>query len=197
MDEPMARPRSFDTSAVLSAAMHCFRRQGYERVSIKDLEQATGLTSGSLYNTYGSKDGLFRSALGHYVETVVRGRIGAFAGPAASLDDLEQLFLSIWEMPQADGFGCLVTNSAVEFGPGVPSFAADKVAEGLAVAADGIRAVLVRTLGSERGEQEAAHLALVYHGVLVLSRSGTLSDAHRQSINATFDRLRRLSAENS
>jgi TetR/AcrR family transcriptional repressor of nem operon len=191
----MARPRSFDTDAVLSAAMHCFRRQGYERVSIKDLEHATGLTSGSLYNSYGSKDGLFSAALEHYVETVVKGRIGAFAGPAATLSDLEHLFLSIWEMPQADGFGCLVTNSAVEFGPGAPSFAADKVAEGLGVAAEGIRSVLVRALGSEQGEMEASHLALVYHGVLVLSRSGTLTHDHRDAIRATFERLRRIASQ--
>lgn len=191
----MPRPRSFDVDAVLSAAMHCFRREGYERVSIKELEQVTGLTSGSLYNSYGSKDGLFRTALDHYVQTIVKGRIAAFAGPAATLDDLEQLFLSIWEMPQADGFGCLITNSAVEFGPNAPGFAADKVAEGLEVAADGIRSVLVRELGKEQGEQEAAHLALVYHGMLVLSRSGKLTSDHRHAIRAAFDRLRQMASE--
>lgn len=190
----MARPRSFDSDMVLSAAMHRFRRMGYERVSIKDLEEATGLTSGSLYNSFGSKDGLFRAALDHYVETVVRGRIRAFAGAAATLDDLEQLFLSLWEMPQADGFGCLVTNSAVEFGPNAPAFAADKVAEGLAIAGEGIRSVLVRELGGEEGGREAAQLALVYHGILVLARAGTLAIEHRQAVQITFDRLRRAAA---
>ncbi len=191
----MARPRTFDTETVLSAAMHRFRQSGYERISIKDLERATGLTSGSLYNSYTSKEGLFRAALEHYVETVVKGRIAAFAGPSATLDDLGQLFLSIWDMPQADGFGCLVTNSAVEFGPDAPAFAADKVAEGLAVAGDGIHSVLVRELGEEDGEREAAHLTLVYHGILVLSRSGTLTDEHRQSIRDAFDRLKRIALE--
>lgn len=190
----MARPRSFDVDTVLSAAMHRFRQQGYERVSIKDLEQTTGLTSGSLYNSYGSKEGIFRAALDHYVETVVKGRMAAFAGSDATLEDLEQLFLSIWEMPQADGFGCLVTNSAVEFGPNAPAFAADKVAAGLDIAAEGIRSVLHRTLGPEAGEREAAHLALVYHGILVLSRSGTLSAGHRDAIRAEFQRLRQLAA---
>jgi TetR/AcrR family transcriptional repressor of nem operon len=190
----MARPRSFDADSVLTAAMHCFRRQGYERVSIKDLEQATGVSSGSLYNSYESKEGVFRAALEHYLNTVVGARIQAFAGPSATLDDLEQLFLSIWEMPQADGFGCLVTNSAVEFGPNAPEFAADKVARGLELAGGGIHSVLVRELGPEDGEREAEHLALVYHGVLVLSRSGTLSLGHREAIQTTFDRLRRAAA---
>ena len=187
----MARPRTFVADNVLSAAMHRFRRDGYERVSIKDLEQVTGLTSGSLYNSYGSKDGVFRAALDHYVETVVRGRLQAFAGPSATLEDLEHLFLSIWDMPQADVFGCLVTNSAVEFGPNAPSFAADKVAEGLDIAAAGIRSVLLRELGETVGAQEAAHLALVYHGVLVLSRAGVLSTGHKEAITSAFARLRK------
>lgn len=190
----MARPRSFDADSVLDAAMHCFRRQGYERVSIKDLEQATGVSSGSLYNSYESKEGVFRAALDHYLKTVIGGRMQAFAGPSAKLDDLEQLFLSIWEMPQADGFGCLVTNSAVEFGPNAPEFAADKIARGLELAGNGIRSVLVRELGPEEGEREAGHLALVYHGVLVLSRSDTLTRAHREAVQKTFDRLRRAAA---
>jgi TetR/AcrR family transcriptional regulator, transcriptional repressor for nem operon len=190
----MARPRSFDPDSVLTAAMHCFRRLGYERVTIKDLEQATGVSSGSLYNSYESKEGVFRAALDHYLATVVGARIAAFARPSANLDDLEQLFLSIWEMPQADGFGCLVTNSAVEFGPNAPEFAADKIARGLELAGNGIRSVLMRELGPEEGDREAEHLALVYHGVLVLSRSATLTPGHRQAVRETFDRLRRLAA---
>ncbi len=192
----MARPRSFDPDTVLSAAMHCFRRQGYERVSIKDLEQATGLTSGSLYNSYASKEGVFRAALDHYVRNVVAGRIQAFAGPQATLDDLEQLFLSLWEMPQADGFGCLVTNSAVEFGPEAPAFAAPLVAQGLEIAGEGIRSVLVRVLGPEAGACEADHLALVYHGTLVLSRAGMLGPEHRRAVHAAFDCLRAMAKAN-
>ena len=43
----MVRNRSFREEEVLSAAMEAFRRNGYGGVSIKDLERATGLTSGS------------------------------------------------------------------------------------------------------------------------------------------------------
>ncbi|MEO3384683.1 TetR/AcrR family transcriptional regulator [Mesorhizobium sp. CAU 1741] len=185
----MARPRIFNPDAVLSAAMHCFRTKGYARVSIKDLEQATGATSGSLYNSYESKEGLFRAALDHYVEIVIKGRAKAFAGPEAGLDDLENLFMSIWEMPQADGFGCLVTNSAIEFGPNAPPFASEKIADGMSITAQGIRTVLLRELGDEEGEREATHLTLVYHGMLVLSRSGVLAEEHRRSIRDLFARL--------
>lgn len=188
----MARPRSFDHDRILASAMHCFRRLGYERASIKDLEKATGLTSGSLYNTFGSKDGLFAAALDHYIGTVIAARTSGFAGPAAGLADLEKLFLSLWEMPQADGFGCLITNSAVEFGADAPAFATEKIAKGLETADRGIRSVLMRVLGDERGMAEADNLAMIYHGSLVLSRAGQLSDAHRAAIRATFRRLRAM-----
>ncbi|MGE0500530.1 MAG: TetR/AcrR family transcriptional regulator [Rhizobiaceae bacterium] len=188
----MARPRSFDADDVLSAAMHCFRRLGYERVSIKDLERATGLSSGSLYNSFTNKEGVFRAALEHYVDVVIRARLLAFAGPEATLDDLEGLFLSIWEMPQADGFGCLVTNSAVEFGPDAPAFASARVTEGLNLSYGGIRSLLIREIGAVEAEREAPALALLYHGVLVYSRARVLDETHRDAVRATFNRLRAL-----
>ena len=56
----MGRSREFDESAVLTGAMHAFRRKGYAAVSIKDLEEATGLKGGSIYNSYGDKGGLLQ-----------------------------------------------------------------------------------------------------------------------------------------
>ena len=49
----MGRPRSFDENAALTGAMEVFRRKGYVAVSIRDLEEATGLKAGSIYNSYG------------------------------------------------------------------------------------------------------------------------------------------------
>ena len=111
--------------------------------------------------------------------------------------DLEKLFLSLWEMPQADGFGCLVTNSAIEFGANAPAFAADRVAKGLAIADRGIRSVLVRLLGNETGAAEADNLTMIYHGSLVLSRAGQLTESHREAIRATFRRLTMMTSSKS
>ena len=91
----MGPNREFDEQRVLDGAMHAFRRAGFGALSIKDLEQATGLSSGSLYNAYGNKEALFRAAFDHYVETIIRVRLDAYAGPEAKLDQLEHLLLSL------------------------------------------------------------------------------------------------------
>lgn len=187
----MGRSRSFDEAAVLDRAMHAFRRYGYGGLSIKRLEEETGLTSGSIYNAYGDKDGLFRAALAHYVDGFVGHRMAAHAGSSATLDDLERLFLTLFREPMTDGYGCLVTNSAVEFGGAGMSTPAD-VGRALDMVASGIRAVLAREIGSDRAETEAARLLLLYHGILVLSRAGRLGADFENAVRSQFDTLRRM-----
>lgn len=187
----MARTRSFDEAEILWGAMDAFRRQGFAGVSIKQLEQATGLSSGSIYNAYGDKEGVFRAALAQYVDAFVAERVQTFAGPAATLDDLEQLFLSMLRAPLADGYGCLVINSAVEFGPG-PSIASEGIRKGLGLVASGIRAVLTREIGAHQAPIAAQQLMLLYQGVLVQARTGKGGAEAEAVIRAEFDRLRKL-----
>ena len=83
----MGRPRTFDEDTVLTAAMHAFRREGYARISVTRLEQATGLRTSSLYNAYGDKVGLFERALDQPVTTFIEPRLSAYAGPDATRRD--------------------------------------------------------------------------------------------------------------
>ena len=187
----MARPRSFDEDTVLTAAMHAFRRHGYARASVPLLEEATGLRASSLYNAYGDKAGLFRRALDHYVTSFVGARLEALAGPRSGLEELEELFLGLLVPPYDDGQGCLVTNSATEFGS-APSIASD----GVRAAVDAVRRhaedVLRREVGPETASTDAARLSLLYQGFLVLGRAGLLDDAHVAAVRAEFAELRRL-----
>src|SRR6185437_4742440 len=81
----MGRSREYDETAVLAGAMHAFRRHGYGGVSVRDLEQATGLKAGSIYNSYRDKAGLFTAAFGHYNQAVLGRRIAEHAPEAAGL----------------------------------------------------------------------------------------------------------------
>ena len=55
-------------SAIADAAMQVFWRRGYAATSVQDLVDGTGLGRGSLYNAFGSKQGLYEAALRRYHE---------------------------------------------------------------------------------------------------------------------------------
>ncbi|CAL9295733.1 TetR/AcrR family transcriptional regulator [Streptomyces sp. NPDC003090] len=65
----MARPRTFDETAVLDAAAREFRVHGFAETSTEQLCEAAGVRRSSLYNAFTSKDELFVRALQHYVAT--------------------------------------------------------------------------------------------------------------------------------
>ena len=63
----MARPRKFDEDKVVEAAMQLFWGKGYKATTPRELLAATGLSKSSLYNTFGSKEGLFVRAIECYI----------------------------------------------------------------------------------------------------------------------------------
>jgi TetR/AcrR family transcriptional repressor of nem operon len=111
----MARHKEFDTTEVLDHAMLLFWEQGYEATSIEDLIEATGIKRGSLYGTFGDKEGLFLAVLERYSETQVRRLIVELNDPDPRRA-IECLFESILsrknrrELPP----GCLMTNTLLE-----------------------------------------------------------------------------------
>ncbi len=77
----MARPREFDETAVLDAAVQRFWVRGYEATSIRDLAESMDLSGASLYNAFGDKRALYRRALDHYIA-------GSFADRVRRLEDI-------------------------------------------------------------------------------------------------------------
>src|SRR6516164_3398429 len=77
----MAGTKQFDHDAVVDRAMMLFWRKGYGGTSIHDLEKATRLRRGSLYNAFGDKQGLFVAALKRYETTVGHERIKQLSNP--------------------------------------------------------------------------------------------------------------------
>lgn len=59
----MARPRAFDTDEVVAAAVAVFTEHGYRGASVDQILAATDIRRASLYNAFGSKRGLFLTAL--------------------------------------------------------------------------------------------------------------------------------------
>jgi TetR/AcrR family transcriptional repressor of nem operon len=105
----MARPIEYDKEAVLSSAMNLFWKKGYESTSMKDLVEATGMTTRSMYNIFESKNGLFEACLNWYYETGVRNRYERLIREVG-LTAIRNFFLTLGERKTKDG--CLYVNTA-------------------------------------------------------------------------------------
>ncbi|HZR75717.1 TetR/AcrR family transcriptional regulator [Bradyrhizobium sp.] len=190
----MVRSRSYDEDDVLTRAMHAFRREGYARISIPQLEAATGLSSGSIYNSFGDKRGIFLAAFEHYLHSVLERRIAQFAKPENGLVGVRQLFLSLLREPDGETFGCLITNSAIEFGADNDA-AESAIVKGFAILerlfADRLAAAVSSGQLPKRFDPKAGSVRLLalYQGVLVLVRGGYDLKAIRRAINQEFDHL--------
>lgn len=64
----MPRPPSYDRESALTRAVSLFWEKGYHGSSMKQIEQALDMRPGSIYATFGSKDGLYSEALTRYAE---------------------------------------------------------------------------------------------------------------------------------
>src|SRR5690606_37289949 len=120
----MGRPREFDETEVLVAAINCFWDRGYEATSIRELADKMGLTGASLYNAFGDKRNLYRRALKHYIETTFAERVQRLEGTLAPFDAIGAFFAEIIERSLNDKRrkGCMLVNSALEVAPQDPEF---------------------------------------------------------------------------
>lgn len=119
----MARPREFDETAVLEAAMNCFWAQGFEQTSVRDLAERMGITGASIYNAFGDKRSLYRQAFVHYLAQTVRDRVARLEQlpPATAI---RTFFDEIIERSLSDTQrrGCMLVNAALELAPYDPEF---------------------------------------------------------------------------
>lgn len=113
----MARKVSFDHEDAARGARTLFWRRGYDTASTGDIEAATGLSRSSIYNTFGSKRGLFDAAVQSYLEEVVHPLIAPLLAepvPASALDAyLARLSTAVRTQGHRDDVrGCLLLATA-------------------------------------------------------------------------------------
>ncbi len=105
----MARPREFDTDIVTDRALDLFWREGYECASLADLEHETGVGRKGLYNTFGSKHGLFLEALTRYEARAIELILAPLESVGAGRAEIEHIFhmLTSQEGQLKGNRGCL------------------------------------------------------------------------------------------
>ncbi|MDQ4076420.1 MAG: TetR/AcrR family transcriptional regulator [Chloroflexota bacterium] len=112
----------FDEERVIEQAMDLFRQRGYEATSIRDLVAHVGVSSSSLYTTYGDKDAIFMLALERHSQIekeMIRQQLAGSTNPRATI---ERLFADLIEqlLNEELPHGSLTLKAAVELGVNKP-----------------------------------------------------------------------------
>lgn len=188
------RPPKFDEDHVIAAAIGAFFHKGFEATTLADLEQATGVDRSTLYNSFGGKAGLYRSATNTYLSIAEASLfdpllIGTDDGYADILDFLANLRNGL---TSADAIpGCLIVN---DMAAGADPGAAQRYR---AMLEQGLRRALART-GDQDGKRRSRRTGLLSMSVLgvnlVSKATGDPAEIARL-VDAIADEVRRWRGE--
>ncbi|MCK8520532.1 TetR/AcrR family transcriptional regulator [Aquimarina sp. D1M17] len=112
----MPKVETFNRKEVLQNATLVFHQKGYNGTSMQDLVDATSLNRSSIYNSFGSKLGMFMEVLSHY-HTYTKNNIGKeIVKTHNAADTIKSLF--DWYIKDIlndnDRKGCLIVNCKSE-----------------------------------------------------------------------------------
>jgi len=166
---------------IVSAAARLFRERGLSGVGVDALAQAAGLTHGSLYSHFGSKERLAAEALSHAM-----GINAARLRDARDLDDYVARYLSPAHRDRP-GDGCVMAALAAE----IPR-QGEAIRESFTVAVRAaVRQIAALEPGARESEDQALATLATMVGALTLARavddpklSARLLRAARQQIAA-------------
>ena len=109
------RPSVFDSDSVILNAQEVFWKKGYSATSLQDLQAATKMGSGSLYNAFkGGKKELFLKAIRQRREDFHKFR-EELALSDAPIEKIKDFFRSLADSDTESHLkGCIIANSATE-----------------------------------------------------------------------------------
>lgn len=186
----VARNPPFPAERLLDAATTLFAREGIRAVGVERIIEHADVARGSLYQTYGSKDGLVVAYLRHQD---ARDR-AAYDRARAGLDDPVDEILVAFDLAARNarrrGFrGCLYLNAATEF-PDARHPSCAVIREHRRWLASVWRRSVV-ALGASDPEGVVAELTVLYDGGLAGSKIAKSTDPIELAREMTARRLRR------
>jgi len=114
----MPRPPSYDRDTALAKAVSLFWHKGYHGSSMKQIEQALDMRPGSIYATFGSKDGLFSEALASYAQQGGADLSEHMAGHGSIVDGLQaylrKIAASCIDVDCTPARACLIVKTLLE-----------------------------------------------------------------------------------
>jgi AcrR family transcriptional regulator len=184
----MGRPKQFTREDVLRKALPVFWRQGFARVSLPDLEEATGVNKSGLYAEFESKEKLYLECLSYYLNS----RDGAefLAAEPLGWDNIRR-FLEEGPSRARGRRGCFAVNSMREL-ECLPREARNFINEGR----QRIRERLMKNVRAENPKMDAAAVcdlvSIFFSGISIEANLNPDPSAVRVKIANFMRMLRRL-----
>jgi len=193
----MGRKLEFEPGEALHSAMMVFWRKGYERTSVGDLENETGVGRKSLYRAFHDKEDLFLAALANYRRLMTAENLAPLSEPGADMETIRALLEKLAGLggASAGAMGCLIFNTAIELGRDVPEASRhvegyfDQIRCAMAHALQGAISKRQVRLFEEEIEQEANFLLGVTLSLGVLGRSGASREVMEDVVASAMRRF--------
>lgn len=177
------RPKTFDRSLALDQAMKLFWERGYIGTSFDDLIGAMGISPSSFYNTFGSKERLYREAAEAYAEQSRKWFSAELEAPTDTETAFRRLLTKgVQEITRDDQpVGCMISLACIQVPPPL-----EPVRQMMAGYRHGVEAAMAERI--ERGITEgdvpdstnvqalAAFYSALSRGMAVLARDGATRD---------------------
>jgi len=197
----MGRKKTYDRDVLIRRAMEMFRDHGFAGTSTQMLTEGLGVNRFSLYAEFGSKQALFDAALERYDEEVIQRNFGPLEAPGAGIAEVRALLEFFGSAPEgpASGRGCLLCNTAVEFGPDDPSGAGfvqqyfERLSEAF-YAALGNAHAKGELRASVDAREEAGFFTASVLGLFVMLRAKALPAVIQNAARVAVDHLEALRA---
>ena len=112
----MPRKKKYEVADVLHKAMLCFWKNGYEETSLRLLEQEMGINQFSIYDSFGSKEGLYREVLKTYRNHVQHTFLKDLLGSEGHMEDIRTFLLNYGQAIHHEKKlkGCLMVNTTTQ-----------------------------------------------------------------------------------
>jgi len=112
----MARPRIYDEDVVINKALSLFWQKGFSDTSSRDLIAGTGLSNGSLFNSFGDKNKLYLACLQKYDAVYISALERLLVSDIPFREKIEKVFEgTAKKIANGSGYeGCFYFNSSVD-----------------------------------------------------------------------------------
>lgn len=90
------RNRIQNRNAILHAARECFREQGYDNSTIRDIVRRTGLAAGTFYNYFSSKQDIFASLLTDFLDKLNHNLSECRKSARSAEDFIQSTYLALF-----------------------------------------------------------------------------------------------------